>query len=292
MIKNTSAALSPTRKVKPAYLPEKSLGCRNVFRTGGVEKLNVRGKVFIEYIPAEHAWIPILAEQYMHINCLWVSGKYKGQGYSDQLLNQCIDDAKKAGKSGFTALSSAKKKPFLSDPGYLKHRGFKTADTADPFYELLYLPFSDDAPVPAFKDCVKQERIPEDGMVIYFTAVSVRTLQNMSLCFKKSQRATACPSPSTKFKQRSRHKMLLAPFTAFSFLSGLILSQMKYCPRTNLKNSVEQNFYNFLLSPNISAICCFVSFRLPELSMICVAAFRKLSSPGWLLIIEAVFSSE
>ena len=61
-------------------------------------KLNVRGKVFIEYIPAEHAWIPILAEQYMHINCLWVSGKYKGQGYSDQLLNQCIDDAKNGRK--------------------------------------------------------------------------------------------------------------------------------------------------------------------------------------------------
>ena len=33
-----------------------------------------RGKCFIEYIPAEHAWNPIEAPGYMYIDCLWVSG--------------------------------------------------------------------------------------------------------------------------------------------------------------------------------------------------------------------------
>ena len=42
-----------------------SNGMQERFPDGLVfRKLNVRGKVFIEYIPAEHAWIPILAEQY------------------------------------------------------------------------------------------------------------------------------------------------------------------------------------------------------------------------------------
>ena len=37
---------------------------------------------FIEYIPAENAWVPINADGYMYIDCLWVSGSFKGKGYS------------------------------------------------------------------------------------------------------------------------------------------------------------------------------------------------------------------
>ena len=39
-----------------------------------------RGKCFIEYIPAENAWNPIMAEGYMYIDCLWVAGSFKGNG--------------------------------------------------------------------------------------------------------------------------------------------------------------------------------------------------------------------
>ena len=53
-------------------------------------KCDVRGKCFIEYIPAENAWAPIEADGYMVINCLWVSGQFKGQGYSNLLLEACI----------------------------------------------------------------------------------------------------------------------------------------------------------------------------------------------------------
>jgi len=41
-----------------------------------------RGKCFIEYIPAENAWVPIEAGGWLYINCLWVSGSLKGHGYS------------------------------------------------------------------------------------------------------------------------------------------------------------------------------------------------------------------
>ena len=49
-----------------------------------------RGKCFIEYIPAENAWVPIVADNYMYINCLWVSGSLKGNGYASDLLNRCM----------------------------------------------------------------------------------------------------------------------------------------------------------------------------------------------------------
>ena len=31
-----------------------------------------RGKCFIEYIPSENAWVPVIAENYMYIDCFWV----------------------------------------------------------------------------------------------------------------------------------------------------------------------------------------------------------------------------
>lgn len=59
-----------------------------------------RGKCFIEYIPAENAWVPIQADGYVYIDCLWVSGSLKGHGYANELLQQCVQDAKGRGEKG------------------------------------------------------------------------------------------------------------------------------------------------------------------------------------------------
>ena len=114
-------------------------------------KGDVRGKCFIEYIPAEKAWAPVDAPGYAYIDCLWVSGQFKGHGYSNLLLDSCINDCRRKGMKGLVALSSAKKKPFLSDPAYLRHKGFQKADAAAPDFELLYLPFDASASRPAFR---------------------------------------------------------------------------------------------------------------------------------------------
>lgn len=132
-------------------------------------KGDVRGKCFIEYIPAEYAWAPISADGYMYIDCFWVSGKYKGLGISNLLLAECIRDAKEQGKLGLCVLSSAKKKPYLSDPGYLRYKGFETADSAKPFFELLYLPFTDHASKPSFLPHVKEPQASGEGFVLYYT---------------------------------------------------------------------------------------------------------------------------
>ena len=65
-----------------------------------------RGKCFIEYIPAENAWNPIHADGYMYIDCLWVSGSFKGHGYSNDLLDECIRDSKEKGRIGLCILST------------------------------------------------------------------------------------------------------------------------------------------------------------------------------------------
>lgn len=134
-------------------------------------KGDVRGKCFIEYIPAEKAWIPITAPNYMLINCLWVSGQFKGQGISSELLESCIKDSKQKGKKGLVILSSKKKLPFLADPKYLAYKGFLLADEANPTFQLMYLPFNSKAEdkKPSFCPQVKEPRVKEKGFVLYYT---------------------------------------------------------------------------------------------------------------------------
>ena len=129
-----------------------------------------RGKCFIEYIPAENAWNPLEAAGWTYIDCLWVSGSFKGHGYADDLLEACVRDSKVQGRKGLCILSSAKKKPFLADPGYLAHRGFSVCDEADNGVQLWGLPFDENAAPPRFKECARHPRVDEPGFVLYYTS--------------------------------------------------------------------------------------------------------------------------
>ena len=102
-------------------------------------KSTERGKCFIEYIPAENAWNPILADGYMYIDCLWVAGSFKGHGYS-------------------------------TDPKFLKYKGYTVCDEADNGIQLWYYPFDENVELPKFKECAKQPYIEEKGYVLYYTS--------------------------------------------------------------------------------------------------------------------------
>lgn len=129
-----------------------------------------RGKCFIEYIPAENAWATVNADGYIYINCLWVSGSFKGHGYSNDLLSECIRDAAEQKKKGLCILSSTgRKKEFLADPNYLSYKGFRVADTSDCGISLMYLPFKEGEKIPSFKEGAKHPKIDEDGFVLYYT---------------------------------------------------------------------------------------------------------------------------
>ena len=129
-----------------------------------------RGKCFIEYIPAEMAWVPIEAEGYLYIDCLWVAGAMQGHGYAGDLLAECIRDAKANNRKGLCILSSEKrKKAFLSDPKFLAHMGFSLADRSDCGITLMYLPLAEDAQPPKFRDCARHPRVGEPGFVLYYT---------------------------------------------------------------------------------------------------------------------------
>lgn len=196
------------------------------------KKGNVRGKCFIEYIPAEKAWSPIEADGYMYIDCLWVSGQFKGQGNSTLLLNECIRDSKAKGKKGLVVLSSKKKMPFLSDPKFLRYQGFLVADTANPYYELLYLPLDADVTKPRFKAQVKKPQIEGNGFVLYYAHQCPFTAKYVPLV-ESLAKEKGIPFKTIRFETAAQAQNAPAPFTSYSlffdgnFVTNEILSNKK-----------------------------------------------------------------
>ena len=76
------------------------------------KRLDARGKAFIEYMPIEKVWKPLVGTNYLVINCFWVSGQFKGKGYSVQLLDECVRDAQDGGMDGIAVVSGANKEGF------------------------------------------------------------------------------------------------------------------------------------------------------------------------------------
>lgn len=107
-------------------------------------KIAVKDAVFIEYAPLETAWVPVEGENWFYLYCLWTGG-CKGQGYGKALMESCIEDSKKKGKSGICMLGAKKQKAWLSDQSFARKYGFEVVDTAGE-YELLALSFDKTAP--------------------------------------------------------------------------------------------------------------------------------------------------
>ena len=196
-------------------------------------KGDVRGKCFLEYIPAENAWAPVQADGYMFINCFWVSGRYKGQGNANLLLEECIRDSKEKGKQGLCILSSLKKKPFLSDPAYLAHRGFQLADTAGQGFTLLYLPFTTDAPKPCFCPQVKTPAINKPGFVLYYSHQCPFTAKYVPLLQESAQKSglpfkTVLIDTKEKAQSASVAATSFALFYEGEFITHEILSVAKF----------------------------------------------------------------
>ncbi|MBJ2176454.1 YoaP domain-containing protein [Aureibaculum sp. A20] len=142
---------------------------KTAFKNGyNFQKVDVRGKVFIEYTPIESSWLPLIGNNFMVINCFWVSGQFKGKGNGKKLLQQCLADAK--GMDGIIAVSSDKKRPFMTDPKFLKHQGFEIIDEAKPYFKLWGLKTNANAKFPQFMESATSGNCPNKaGITAYYS---------------------------------------------------------------------------------------------------------------------------
>ena len=185
-----------------------------------------RGKCFIEYIPAENAWVPIEAAGYLYINCLWVSGSMKGHGYSTDLLDECIRDAKAQGKKGLCILcAEGRKREFLADPKFLSHKGFEVADVSDCGITLMCLPLNADTALPKFKNCAKHPKADGEGFVLYYTDQCPFTYYWVPKVQQAAQQNNI-PFRAIHITDKEAAQNVSAPVTTYAlFRDGVFLTQ-------------------------------------------------------------------
>ena len=185
-----------------------------------------RGKCFIEYIPAENAWVPIQADGYVYIDCLWVSGSLKGHGYANELLQQCVQDAKGQGRKGLCILSAeGRKREFLSDPEFMAYKGFAVADTSECGINLMYLPFEQDAEPPKFKACAKHPAVEQSGFVLYYTDQCPFTYYWVPRV-EEAAREHGIPLKAVHITSKVQAQNVPAPVTTYAlFKDGKFLTQ-------------------------------------------------------------------
>lgn len=179
-------------------------------------KLNERAKVFIEYGPAEKAWVPVTAPNYTMVNCFWVSGKYKENGHGKALLQQALHDAIEQGKDGLVTVAGTKKYPFMSDAKWLLRQGFEICEEIPSGFSLLVKYINPKGKQPTFNESVKIGACPEKrGYVVYYSNRCpyseyhvknslVETAEKRDLSIKiikleNMEQAQSAPSPATIF---------------------------------------------------------------------------------------------
>lgn len=182
-------------------------------------KLNARGKVFIEYLPAEKAWVPIEAAGYLFINCHWVSGSYKGQGYGKELLAQCEADAQET--NGVVVMVGKKKLTYLSDKAFFIKQGYEVCDSCPPQFELLVKRFNPKATRPRFKECARQGMEKGiKGIDVFYTAQCPFTTTYIEL-IRPAVAASGYPVRIHHIQNREEAQNHCCPITTYSvFVDG------------------------------------------------------------------------
>ena len=125
---------------------------------------------------------------------------------------------------GLAFLPSRKKMGFLSDPKYMGYKGFLTADTAEPYFELMVLPFEEGAHLPCFRDSVgRQEDMPE-GFVLYYTNQCPFTAKYVPI-LEEMAKARNAVLRSVHIRTREDAQNAPSPFTTFSlFCDGQLIT--------------------------------------------------------------------
>lgn len=77
---------------------------------------------------------------------------------------------------------------YLSDPEYLKYKGFETADAAGPYFELMYLAFDRNADKPCFRHTAKNREDMPKGLVLYYTSQCPFTAKYVPLLEKQPKK--------------------------------------------------------------------------------------------------------
>ncbi len=189
-------------------------------------RLNERAKVFIEYVAAEKAWVPVNAPNYLMINCFWVSGKYKKQGYGKALLQKAIDSAREQKKEGLVTVVGTKKFHFMSDTQWLLHQGFKEVQQLPNGFSLLVYKLNLEAKDPTFNPNTLTGTSPyTKGLAVYYSNRCPFTEHYVQTALREMAQKKHIPLYIIKLTTLEEAKNAPTPATIFSlFYNGQFIT--------------------------------------------------------------------
>lgn len=206
-------------------------------------RIDARAKVFIEYGPAEKGWMPIDAPNYLLINCFWVSGKYKGQGYGKELLRLALEDAKTKGKNGLVTVAGTSKFHFMSDTKWLLKQGFEACEKLSSGFSLLVKKIKPDSDNPKFKDSVKSgECEDKNGLVVYYSNRCPFSEYHVTTSLTETARKRKLPLKVIKLNTMEKAQSSPAPATIFSlFYNGkFVTTDLSACMDSRFDKIVKR----------------------------------------------------
>lgn len=231
------------KKCKDSYELKKNW-LKKEFDNGYVfRRIDARAKVFIEYCPAEKAWLPIDAPNYLVINCFWVSGQYKEQGYGKELLRLATEDAQKQGKDGLVTVVGTSKFHFMSDTKWLLKQGFETCEKLSSGFSLLVKKIHTNAANPSFKNSVKSgECDNKNGIVIYYSNRCPFSEYHVTISMKETAEKRNLPLQLIKLETLEQAQSAPTPATIFSlFFNGkFITTDLSICMDSRFDKVIDK----------------------------------------------------
>jgi len=206
-------------------------------------RLDERAKVFIEYGPAEKAWIPVTAPNYMMIGCFWVSGKYKKNGHGKALLQEVIEAAKSQEKDGLVTVAGTKKIHFMSDTKWLLRQGFDVCESTSTGFSLLSMNFNQINNQPYFNDSVRNGKCPVNkGIVVYFSNRCPYSEYHVKASLVETAAKRHIPLKVIKLDTMEKAQSAPTPATIFSlFLNGkFVTTDISTCMDSRFDKIIEK----------------------------------------------------
>jgi GNAT superfamily N-acetyltransferase len=229
---------------RPGY-PEKVAWLHDRFKEGlklktlYSEQDSTQG--MIEYIPGERCWRPVEASGYLFIHCLFVGFKkaYKGKGYATQLLNECIEDAKKGNKHGVAVVT--RQGAFMVNKDIFLKNGFETVDQAPSDFELLAYQFDKKSPTPKFySNWEERQKQYGNGLIIIRADQCPYTVKNVNeICDSAEKEFNLKPKVITMQNHREAQNSP-CPFGTFCMLYDGKLIAEHPISSTRFKNIISK----------------------------------------------------
>jgi hypothetical protein len=120
---------------------------------------------YIEYIPADFAWRPVDAPDFMFIQCMYVYAKKdKNKGYGSFMIKACEEDAEKQGMKGVCTITS--KGTFIANQHLFIKNGYSQVEKLER-YELMVKKFDQKPQDPKLMDWKQKQKKYQGWNLIY-----------------------------------------------------------------------------------------------------------------------------